>query len=242
MVLDGGVRQPETVGGRLLRPGDEHGCNHADLTVGGTSGRVARRPSRHALRNQSNGSGGSASRIVIGRSVVAGLCLSPRPTPCHQGGLSVSSPETTSPKPRRMACWVHVSRNCFQPRALDSSNRLVAMSAGPRGWLRPTASHHGDPACLEPLGRVRERRCARRVEGRDARHAEHDHPDLAQLGEPEEERVGDAEEQRPVEAAGDDVLVKTAPAPPRCGRHGRARSRPSALSVPSAGGRRRSRR
>jgi hypothetical protein len=38
-----------------------------------------RRPAPRALRSQSKGSGGSASRIVIGRSVVAGLCLSPGP-------------------------------------------------------------------------------------------------------------------------------------------------------------------
>ena len=54
-----------------------------------TSRSVARpaaggRPARHALRTRSHGSGGSASRIVIGRSVVAGLSLSPRPNLPHR--------------------------------------------------------------------------------------------------------------------------------------------------------------
>jgi hypothetical protein len=73
------MRQAEAVGGRLLRPGHEDGGKDAHLAVGGTFGLMAR-PVRHALRSQSNGSGGSASRIVTGRSVVAGLSLSPRPS------------------------------------------------------------------------------------------------------------------------------------------------------------------
>jgi hypothetical protein len=72
------VRQAEAVGGSLLRSGREHGRDHADLTVGGTFGGVEG-PSRHALRSQSNGSGGSASRMVTGRSLVAEQGLSPRP-------------------------------------------------------------------------------------------------------------------------------------------------------------------
>jgi hypothetical protein len=57
-------------------------------------GSVAR-PARHALRSQSNGSGGSASRIVIPRSVVAGLCLSPRPD-WPNSVLKTPSPEAGS--------------------------------------------------------------------------------------------------------------------------------------------------
>lgn len=72
------------VDGRPLpRPGDQDGGDHADLTIGGAFG-PAKRPSRHALRSQSTSSGGSASRIVIGRSLVAGLCLSPRPNLPHR--------------------------------------------------------------------------------------------------------------------------------------------------------------
>ena len=78
VVLHGRVRQAQAVRGRLLRPGDQDGGDHADLAVGGPCG-GAGRPSRHALRSQSKGSGGSASRMVTGRSVVAGLRLSPRP-------------------------------------------------------------------------------------------------------------------------------------------------------------------
>ncbi len=69
------MRQPESVGSRFLRPGGEDGRNDADLAVGGALGCAAGSPSRHALRSQSTGSGGSASRSVIGRSLVAGLCL-----------------------------------------------------------------------------------------------------------------------------------------------------------------------
>jgi hypothetical protein len=79
VVLHGRVRQAEAVGGRLLRSGDQDGGDHADLAVGRAPGGAARRLAGHALRSQSNGSGGSASRIVTGRAVVAGLCLSPRP-------------------------------------------------------------------------------------------------------------------------------------------------------------------
>lgn len=67
------------MGGSLLGTGIQDGRNDADLTVGGTGGSAAGVLASHALRNQSKGSGGSASRIVIGRSVVAGLCLLPRP-------------------------------------------------------------------------------------------------------------------------------------------------------------------
>ena len=67
-------------GGRPPSPTrQQEGFDHPDLTVGGASGRAAGRPARHALRSQSKGSGGSARRIVTGRSVVAGLSLSPRP-------------------------------------------------------------------------------------------------------------------------------------------------------------------
>ena len=66
------------MGGGLLRPGDQDGRDHPDLAIGGALGCVPGVP-LHALRNQSKGSGGSESRIVIGRSVVAGLSLSPRP-------------------------------------------------------------------------------------------------------------------------------------------------------------------
>ena len=78
--LHGGVRQAEPVGGGLLRAGDEDGCDHPDLSLRSASGWVAV-PASHALWSQSQGSGGSARRIVIGRSVVAWLCLSPRPFP-----------------------------------------------------------------------------------------------------------------------------------------------------------------
>jgi hypothetical protein len=44
-------------------------------------GPIAGGPARHALRSHSQGSGGSARRIMIGRSVVAGQILSPRPRP-----------------------------------------------------------------------------------------------------------------------------------------------------------------
>jgi hypothetical protein len=68
------MRQAEAVGGCLLRPGDEDCGDHADLTIRGAFGGAAR-PSRHALLSQPQGSGGSARRIVIGRSLVAGLSL-----------------------------------------------------------------------------------------------------------------------------------------------------------------------
>lgn len=65
--------------GGLLGAGHEDRRDHPDLAVGGVSG-GAEAPAPHALSRHSQGSGGSASRIVIGRSVVAGQCLSPRPT------------------------------------------------------------------------------------------------------------------------------------------------------------------
>jgi hypothetical protein len=40
-------------------------------------------PASHAVRNHSNSSGASASRLVIGRLAVAGLCRPPRPTPAR---------------------------------------------------------------------------------------------------------------------------------------------------------------
>ena len=56
VVLDGRVRQAEPVGGRLLRPGDEDGGDHADLTVGGAF-KGAAEPERHTIWSQSDGSG-----------------------------------------------------------------------------------------------------------------------------------------------------------------------------------------
>jgi hypothetical protein len=68
-------------------PGNEDPGDHPDLTVcGATAG--AGRPSRHALRTRSQGSGGSARRMVIGRSLLAGQCVSPRPEPPHRGACS----------------------------------------------------------------------------------------------------------------------------------------------------------
>jgi len=72
------VRETKAVSGRLLRARNADRGNDPDLAVGRAFRGMAG-PSRHALRSQSNGSGGSASRIVIGRSLVAGLSLSPRP-------------------------------------------------------------------------------------------------------------------------------------------------------------------
>ncbi len=60
------------MGGRLLRPGEEHGGHDDDLAVRRAPGGVVG-AARHSHRNQSNGSGGSARRIVYGRSLVAGL-------------------------------------------------------------------------------------------------------------------------------------------------------------------------
>ena len=70
------MRQAEAVGGFLLQAGDEDGRDHADLAVSSALGGVAG-PARHALRSHSQGSGGSANRIVTGRSLVAGQ--SPHP-------------------------------------------------------------------------------------------------------------------------------------------------------------------
>jgi len=58
MALHLRVRQAEAAGGRLLRPGDEDGRDHADLAVGGSLG-GAGRPTRHALRTGPKGTGGS---------------------------------------------------------------------------------------------------------------------------------------------------------------------------------------
>jgi hypothetical protein len=96
VVLHRRRRQAEAMSGSLLRPGVEHRGDHADLTVGGASG-SARRPSRHALRSQSKGSAGSASRMVIGWSLVEGLSLSPRPNSrsfpiSNTAGKAASSP------------------------------------------------------------------------------------------------------------------------------------------------------
>ena len=77
VVLDGRVRQPEPVGGCLLRPGCDDSGDHGELAVRGASSGATGRPAGHALLSQSTGSGSSASRIVIGRSLVAGLSLSP---------------------------------------------------------------------------------------------------------------------------------------------------------------------
>jgi len=41
------VRQAKAMSGRLLRPGNKDGCDDADLTVGGASGRVT---ASHASR------------------------------------------------------------------------------------------------------------------------------------------------------------------------------------------------
>ena len=72
--------KPEAMGGPLLRPGQQDGSDHADLTIGGALGGPGRSAS-HALRSHSKGSGGSARRIVIGRSLVSGLSHSPRLVP-----------------------------------------------------------------------------------------------------------------------------------------------------------------
>lgn len=75
------MRQPEAVGGRILRPRSEDGFNDADLSLGGASGGVARQaPETVGMANRRVMRFGSASRIVIGRSAVAGLYLAPRPT------------------------------------------------------------------------------------------------------------------------------------------------------------------
>jgi putative intracellular protease/amidase len=74
VVLHGRLRQPGPVGGGLLRPCGEDGRDHPDLTVGRALGGVSG-PARHALRSQSYCSGGSSSRFVIGRSMVARLRL-----------------------------------------------------------------------------------------------------------------------------------------------------------------------
>jgi hypothetical protein len=77
VVLDGRVRQAEAVGGRLLRPGGKYRGHDHDLTARGASGGTAGRPAGNDARTRSQGSGGSARRIVIGRSLVAGQSLSP---------------------------------------------------------------------------------------------------------------------------------------------------------------------
>jgi hypothetical protein len=57
VVLHRRVRQAQPVGGRLLRPGDQDRRDHDDLAIGGALG-GAGRPSRHALRTSSRGTGG----------------------------------------------------------------------------------------------------------------------------------------------------------------------------------------
>ena len=79
VVLHGRVREAESVGRRLVRAGDEDRGDHSDFTVRGALGWAAGAAARHALRPNSSGVGGSDRRIVIGRSLVAGLSLSPRP-------------------------------------------------------------------------------------------------------------------------------------------------------------------
>jgi hypothetical protein len=71
--------RPRRWAAALLRPGLKDRGDDADLAVCRAFGGAAGRPTRHALRTSSQGSGGSARRIVIGRSLVAGLSLSPRP-------------------------------------------------------------------------------------------------------------------------------------------------------------------
>jgi hypothetical protein len=44
VVLRGRVRQAQAVCGRLLRPGDKYGFDHADLTVGGATRRAPKSP------------------------------------------------------------------------------------------------------------------------------------------------------------------------------------------------------
>ena len=90
-----------SAGGRLLRAGDEDRRDDADLAVGGARGvGPDDRFGVMRLRSQSKGSGGSASRIVIGRSLVSGLSLSPRPNSATlplssmTGGSAVSSPRS----------------------------------------------------------------------------------------------------------------------------------------------------
>jgi hypothetical protein len=58
MVLHRRVRQPEAVGGGFLRPGVEDRDHDDDLSVRGAFG-GAGRPTRHALRTSSRGTGGS---------------------------------------------------------------------------------------------------------------------------------------------------------------------------------------
>jgi hypothetical protein len=85
----------------------------------------AGRPSRHALRSHSQGSGGSASRIMR-RSVVAGQPLSPRPLSASTGGVR--------PGPVHDGCFLAVSvtvpRVCLRARASTrgSHPRVVGTS------------------------------------------------------------------------------------------------------------------
>ena len=69
----------------------------SSATCGARAHRLAR-SARHALRDQSKGSGSSASCIVIGRSLVAGLSRSARPRrSCEQGREAVSPPRGSIP-------------------------------------------------------------------------------------------------------------------------------------------------
>ncbi|MEX1173872.1 MAG: hypothetical protein WEG56_14850 [Chloroflexota bacterium] len=65
--------------GRLLSPTRQRGPRPRPRPLGPCASCGVARPYRHAVRSQLKGSGGSASRIVIGRSLMAGQSLSPRP-------------------------------------------------------------------------------------------------------------------------------------------------------------------
>jgi hypothetical protein len=83
-------------GARPFRPGGGDGRDDADLAVGGALGRAVRL-SRHALASHSQGSGGSASRIVTGRSVVAGQCHLPRPDQTRRDRRATTSDRRIDP-------------------------------------------------------------------------------------------------------------------------------------------------
>jgi len=70
-----------------------------------------------------------------------------------------------------------------------------------------TREEHPGAAALELLDGVAQHRRPGRVQGRDPRHAQDHHPDIAELTELEQGMVGPTEEERTVEPIGDDVLV-----------------------------------
>lgn len=108
-VLHSRVRQAESVGGGLLRFGDQDGRDHADLAVGGASGRAGR-PSRHALRTNSKGSAGSASRMVIGCGTAGSTPLAPTTTHRTSEGDSGHSGHHGTVVGQRALSWSGGSR------------------------------------------------------------------------------------------------------------------------------------